>query len=150
VAQAGVSGWGVARATGTAALTVGPWRNLTVENLFRLGSSAPNFEKWSILNSRIGQQFGREKNITHKRTEVVDGREFGTAACPQQGAQEMPSRLVDDPEHWRDRATEMRDLLDAITDLDMKSKVLRLADDYDTLAERAEDRAGGVKNYSPK
>ena len=62
----------------------------------------------------------------------------------------MPSRLVDDPEHWRDRATEMRDLLDAITDLDMKSKVLRLADDYDTLAERAEDRAGGVKNYSPK
>jgi hypothetical protein len=32
----------------------------------------------------------------------------------------------------------------------MKSKVLRLADDYDTLAERAEDRAGGVKNYSPK
>jgi hypothetical protein len=44
----------------------------------------------------------------------------------------------------------MRDLLDAITDLDMKSKVLRFADDYDMLAERAADRAGGVKNYSPK
>ena len=41
-------------------------------------------------------------------------------------------------------------ILDAITDLDMKSKVLRLADDYDTLAERADDRAGGVRNYSPK
>jgi hypothetical protein len=62
----------------------------------------------------------------------------------------MPSRLVDDPKHWRDRATDMRSLLDAITDLDIKSKVLRLADDYDTLAERAEDRVGGVKNYSPK
>jgi hypothetical protein len=62
----------------------------------------------------------------------------------------MPSRLVDDPKHWRDRATDMRALLDAITDLDIKSKVLRLADDYVTLAERAEDRAGGVKNYSPK
>jgi hypothetical protein len=56
----------------------------------------------------------------------------------------MPSRLVDDPKHWRDRATEMRGLLDAITDFDMKSKALELADDYDTLAGRAEDRAGGA------
>jgi hypothetical protein len=56
----------------------------------------------------------------------------------------MPSRLVDDPKQWRDRATDMRGLLDAVTDLDIKSKVLRLADDYDTLAERAEDRAGGA------
>ena len=62
----------------------------------------------------------------------------------------MPLRLIDDPKHWRDRATDMRALLDAITDLVMKSKVLRLADDYDTLADRAEDRAGGVKNYSLK
>jgi predicted dienelactone hydrolase len=52
----------------------------------------------------------------------------------------MPSRLVDDPKHWRDRATGMRALLDAITDLDTKSRALRLADDYDTLADRAEDR----------
>jgi hypothetical protein len=31
-------------ATGTAALTAGPWLNLAVVNLFRVGSSAPNFE----------------------------------------------------------------------------------------------------------
>jgi len=43
----------------------------------------------------------------------------------------MPSRLIDDPKHWRDRATDMRALLDAITDLVMKTKILRLADDYD-------------------
>jgi predicted dienelactone hydrolase len=52
----------------------------------------------------------------------------------------MPSPLVDDPKHWRNRATDMRALLDAITDLDTKSKVLRLADDYETLADRAEER----------
>ena len=45
-----------------------------------------------------------------------------------------------------DRSTDMRALLDAITDLLMKTKILRLADDYDTLADRAEGRAGGVKN----
>jgi hypothetical protein len=36
-------------------------------------------------------------------------------------------------------ATGMRALLDAITDLDMKSKALRLADDYETLADRAKN-----------
>lgn len=53
----------------------------------------------------------------------------------------MPSRLIDDPKHWRDRATDMRALLDAITDLVIATKIRRLADDYDTLADRAEDRA---------
>jgi hypothetical protein len=58
----------------------------------------------------------------------------------------MPSRLVDDPQHWRDRAAAMRALLDPLTDHQIKEVILRLAGDYDKLAVRAAERAGGTKH----
>ena len=57
-------------------------------------------------------------------------------------------RSVDDPQHWRDRAKEMRALLDELTDGKVKAAIIRLADDYDRLAVRAEERAFGMKNSS--
>jgi hypothetical protein len=43
--------------------------------------------------------------------------------------------------HWRDRAAEMRVLSDEMKDVEVRSLILRLANDYDKLADRAEDRA---------
>jgi len=48
---------------------------------------------------------------------------------------------INDSKHWRDRAAEMRVLSDEIKDLDAQRMMLKLANDYDKLADRAEDRA---------
>ncbi len=45
-----------------------------------------------------------------------------------------------DPGHWRQRAAEMRRLAEAMSDLVAKAGMLQVADQYDRLAFRAEQR----------
>jgi hypothetical protein len=44
----------------------------------------------------------------------------------------------------------MRDLLDDLTDGEIRATIIRLADDYDKLAVRAEERAAGMKSIGSK
>jgi hypothetical protein len=53
----------------------------------------------------------------------------------------MPLRDLNDAKHWRDRAAEMRALADTYIDEAAAQIMNRLADDYDKLAERAEQRS---------
>jgi hypothetical protein len=46
---------------------------------------------------------------------------------------------VSDPQHWRRRAEEARTLADKLTDA-AKRKMLKIAEDYEALAIRAEQR----------
>ena len=55
----------------------------------------------------------------------------------------MALNHVNDSKHWRDRAAEMRGLADEMKDIAGKTMMLKLADDYDKLAERAQVRSGG-------
>ena len=57
----------------------------------------------------------------------------------------MTLQGINDSKHWRDRAAEMRVLSDEIKDLEAQRMMLKLANDYDKLADRAEDRAAGDK-----
>jgi hypothetical protein len=64
-------------------------------------------------------------------------------------AAEMPNRsFLNDPGHWRDRAEEARTRADQLDDPQSKSAMLRIADDYELLAERAEARASGHSSKS--
>ena len=61
----------------------------------------------------------------------------------------MPRRFVDDPKHWYDRAAAMRALADKVNDIEAKAIMLKLADEYDRLAERAETRTSGPPRSKP-
>jgi hypothetical protein len=53
----------------------------------------------------------------------------------------MPSSHVNDSKHWRDRADEMRSLSLVMHQFDTASMVLKVAEDYDRLADRASGNA---------
>ena len=53
----------------------------------------------------------------------------------------MPASSINDPEHWRARAEEMRRLAENINDAATKEMMLRIARDYEKLAARAEERS---------
>lgn len=50
---------------------------------------------------------------------------------------------INDVAHWRDRADELRSVADDFKDEQAKQQLLRCADDYDRMAERAEKRISG-------
>jgi hypothetical protein len=60
----------------------------------------------------------------------------------------MPPASYNDSKHWRDRAAEMRALSETMQDPNTAAIMLRLAEDYDTLADRADARSrelpGGI------
>jgi hypothetical protein len=49
--------------------------------------------------------------------------------------------LLDDVEHWRQRAREARAQAEQMTDSHAKQLMLTVADSYDRIAQRASDRA---------
>jgi hypothetical protein len=50
---------------------------------------------------------------------------------------------INDPQHWLDRAKEARALAEQMDDPEAKRTMLKNADDYERLAQRAEGRAAG-------
>ena len=57
----------------------------------------------------------------------------------------MAKSIINDPKHWRDRAEEARAMAEALTDAEAKRLMHEIADGYERMARRAEDRraAGG-------
>jgi hypothetical protein len=61
----------------------------------------------------------------------------------------MASRsFLNDPAHWRDRAEEARTRADQMSDPQCKSAMLRIANDYELLAQRAAERVWGRSRES--
>lgn len=58
-------------------------------------------------------------------------------------SENMAASSINDPDHWRQRAEEMRALAAEVGDQERKAAMLRLAADYDKLAQRAAERTAG-------
>jgi len=56
------------------------------------------------------------------------------------------NRSFDNPDHWRQRAEEMRRLAEGLGDLVARAAMLEIADQYERLALRAEKR---LRNDKP-
>ena len=52
------------------------------------------------------------------------------------------THILDDAKHWRDRAEEVRSLADGMSDPMTRRMLSGVADDYEKLAKRAEERRG--------
>jgi len=52
---------------------------------------------------------------------------------------------INDPSHWRERAKQMRAMAEDVNDGEAKETMLRVAKEYDRLAERADIRSSGEK-----
>jgi hypothetical protein len=50
------------------------------------------------------------------------------------------SKLLEDPDHWRHRAEEARSLADQLNDPEAKLTMQQIAEAYELLAKRAEQR----------
>jgi len=61
----------------------------------------------------------------------------------------MALQNISDAKHWRDRAAKMSVLSSEISDAEAQSIMLTLANEYDTLADRAEDRAMRYRTPHP-
>jgi hypothetical protein len=59
-----------------------------------------------------------------------------------------PPHYFNDPNHWLKRAAEARAMADHLNDLEAKAAMLRIAEDYERLAERAKARASGRESKS--
>jgi len=57
----------------------------------------------------------------------------------------MANHLLNDPKHWLGRAKEMRLLAQEMVDPESKRMMLKIADDYESLAKRAEVRIASNK-----
>jgi hypothetical protein len=49
--------------------------------------------------------------------------------------------IFDEPEHWRERAKEARNVAEQLTDPTVRAMMSRIAEDYERLAEHAQRRA---------
>jgi hypothetical protein len=60
----------------------------------------------------------------------------------------MPPRDINDPQHWRDRAAQMRALAVKMAGSEAAILINDLAADYEKLAKRVENKANGKKPRS--
>jgi hypothetical protein len=61
----------------------------------------------------------------------------------------MQRPFPDDPQHWRLRAEEARACAELIGDPKSKSALLEIADQYEQIAARAEERMGEAQKHPP-
>jgi hypothetical protein len=61
----------------------------------------------------------------------------------------MSTSILDNPDHWRERAEEARSVAEQLTDPVARAMMSRIAEDYERLAEHAQRRATRLDKRDP-
>jgi hypothetical protein len=64
--------------------------------------------------------------------------------------QEMPLAglsILDNPEHWRERAEKTRTIADKVLDIESRFRLMKIADEYNRLAKRAKKHMASSRRH---
>jgi hypothetical protein len=90
-----------------------------------------------VSNLKVAEEGRFIKEINARRADHAHSEPPQTTAPSVVPAHlDVPANAVSDPKHWRDCAEQMRVMSDWTKDAETKATMLKLADDYDALAER--------------
>ena len=107
------------------------------------GRRAPNRSFVRPRPSSVLRLLSTARGYVQRHTSNVNGPPL---AC--QGWEMASRSFLNDPAHWRDRAEEARTRADQMSDPQCKSAMLRIANDYELLAQRAAERIWGRSRKS--
>jgi hypothetical protein len=92
----------------------------------------------------LGRTDVTKESVATKIIQIARGGEIHPVVLGQKVLSELglgiPASLIDNPKHWCDRAEEVRTLAEQMNDPESKSTMLRIAEDYERLATRAQRR----------
>jgi hypothetical protein len=92
----------------------------------------------------------RSRRRIHIRASCRKSGTTGLLKPPVARRRDMPTPSINDTEHWQKRAEEARALAEQMGDEASKQTMLRIAADYERLAEKAALRAQGASPQRPK
>ena len=116
-----------------------------LEVVSRLGGATshatPSFTSARLREPRIQTPPGPPQLARLPTAEASNAdRQRVNARSSRMNAQ-TPASVFNGPEHWRQRAEEARRMADLMSNIPSKEAMLRIAEDYEHLAEWAEERA---------
>jgi hypothetical protein len=99
--------------------------------------------------SRCGCARWAVTELAHCRNKHLAARVAGWARRREKAHPVATSPSVSDPERWRKRAEKLRAIAADVADPNLRARLFRIADGYDVLAERAEQRAQSAGEGRP-
>jgi len=118
-------------------------RNGSTKDLIRIG-----FARSAISRSEINRRFHVGDATLRDFCDIAIWVAI-LKGCPLSPEDAFVPILVNNPAYWRNRAEETRALADEMTDVLAKLRMLKLVQDYEELAVRAENRLRERQKFSP-
>jgi hypothetical protein len=157
VAQIAASDWSLVFGTVLGWLLIIIFMVTVQRKLFRLRADfkllldAVKLLSDEVSHLKIAEERRFMKEINAGRADDAHSEPAQTTAPPVVPAHlDIPANAVSDPKHWRGRAAQLRVMSDWMNDAKTRATMLKLAQEYDALAERADTPASTSHHQTPR